>query len=227
MIESCNVIIPLSRNKFDDLCQELIDKLKGMLNRVSCDYDSVVLVGGTSQIPCITSMFNDCHEMCNTLDPHKTISIGAAKQAQAICNVDYNVNSLLLIDVLSITLGVETDDKQMTIVVSKHTPLPVTRTMRFTNSQDFQKTITINVFQGERRYVKDNTYLGSFVLSNLEITQRKGQMFIDVTFSIDQNGIIQVFAKDIKTGVSNNIVISKTFEQKDQDIEEIVQDFNK
>ncbi|NBP15014.1 hypothetical protein EBU95_11530 [bacterium] len=218
----------ITRNQFYQSNTEWFKKLHDYIQEITFGYtesiDKVVLVGGTTRIPRVTEI---CRQVlgpniaiCNNLDPDQTVSIGAAIQGQLLNNSHKNNNdnnntqsqddSVILLDVLYMTLGVETAGGFMTPIVSKNTHLPTSKTQVFTNTDEETDSITVNVYQGERRFVQDNYFLGSFTLRQLDPTLKSGEMKIRITFNIDVNGIINVTATDAKTGQTQSIAINKS-----------------
>ena len=190
------------------------------------DVDKIVFVGGSTQIPYFKDIcrgvFVENIIICDTLNPEHTISIGAAYQAASLQGETTLLEDNVLLDVLNMTVGVEVDGGIMVPIVSKNTHLPTTRTKCFTNSEDKTSELTINVFQGERKLVRDNVLIGSFVLSGLDTTLKQGEMNIRVKFDIDQNGIMQVSAYDSKTDNSSNIQITNVERRDSHDNEDYV-----
>ena len=212
----------ITRNQFYQCNSQWFKRLHDYIQEISLGYsetiDKVVLVGGTTKIPQISEIcrqvLGDNVVICNDLDPDQTVSIGAAIQGHLLIDnntIDNNTidNGIVLLDVLNMTLGVETAGGLMTPIVSKNTYLPTSKTQIFTNSDGETDSITINIYQGERRFVQDNYPLGSFILQQLDDTMQCGEMRIKITFNVDVNGIISVTAFDTKTGQTQSITINK------------------
>lgn len=211
-IESMDLIIPVSRVLFESLCESFLKKIENLVQEVVFGYtvDKVILVGGTTRMPQFTSFCTQHFPgvtVCNTLDPDQTISIGASVQG-ALLNKDEvseKMQNMSIVDVVNMSFGVEIRGGIMSPIISKNSPIPTTKTHIFTNSSDFVNTITIDVYQGDRKFVKDNTHLASLVLSELDDTLKKGEMHIHVTFSIDADGILSITAKDERTDKSCSV----------------------
>jgi molecular chaperone DnaK (HSP70) len=211
-------VFKISRRKFIESNQIWFDKLKNYLKEVTFGYtqqiSKVVLVGGTSRIPLISQMCQEIvgHQapICNSLDPDQTVSIGAAVQGYLLrkCKNDQINNQIVVTDVLNMTLGIETLGGLMVAMISKNTTIPVSRTQVFTNTEDYVDNIEIKIYQGERKFVQDNCFLGSFKLVNLDNHLKRGEMNIRVTFSVDSNGIVSIRAEDAKTKTTSEIVIT-------------------
>jgi L1 cell adhesion molecule like protein len=171
--------------------------------------NKIVFIGGTTRIPIFKEMckeiFGQNISIYDSLNPLHTVSIGASIQGALLNDQvqDDMLNETLLLDIVPISLGLETEYGIMTHIVSKNTPLPVTKTQMFTNSEDFIDHIQIDIYQGERKFVKDNVLLSSFRLENLDKSLKRGEMEIKVTFDINKDGIITVTAKE----KNNNSVI--------------------
>jgi molecular chaperone DnaK (HSP70) len=222
--------LTLSRSKFVEINKEFFKKVSQLVTEVCMTetVDKIVLVGGSSRIPYILSIVSNIVgkgvPVCNSLDPDHTVSIGACVQLLML-NVFDNDNSGTILDVTNMTLGVETEGGIMTRIISKNTIIPVSKTVVFTNSNSHVDSITINVYQGERMFVKDNHLIGAFALEDLDKTLKSGEMHIHVKFTIDSNGIVNVTAKDSKTNNFRSISINKeTIRNDKEDFEQILND---
>jgi heat shock protein 5 len=220
----------LSRVNFLDINGLFFDKISKLIEQISLSetIDKVVFVGGSTRIPffkaIVKKLLGPNIIICDNIDPDHTVSVGAVVQGSMLFDVN-TANATTVIDVTNMTLGVETEGGIMTKIISKNTPIPTSKTMIFTNSQDFADKITINVFQGERMFVKDNLKLSTFDLQGLDKTLKSGEMHIHVVFAIDKDGIVSVQAKDSKTNNSSSISIQKCAEPIEQhDFETIIQD---
>uniref|UniRef100_A0A6C0H720 Uncharacterized protein n=1 Tax=viral metagenome TaxID=1070528 RepID=A0A6C0H720_9ZZZZ len=215
----------ITRNQFYQCNAEWFKRLHDYVQEITFGYtesiDKIVFVGGTTRIPRVIEI---CRQVlgpnitiCNNIDPDQTVSIGAAIQGYLLNNnTKSQDDSVILLDVLNITLGVETACGFMTPIVSKNTHLPATKTQVFTNTDDETDSITVNIYQGERRFVQDNYFLGSFTLHQLDSTLKSGEMKIRITFNVDVNGIINVTATDAKTGQTQSIAINKNRPDKNR-----------
>ncbi|MFP3853689.1 MAG: molecular chaperone DnaK, partial [Anaerolineales bacterium] len=217
----------LTRAKFEQLTEDLVERLRGPFNEVLKDanvdtsaVDEVVLVGGATRMP----MVQELVKSLTNKDPHKgvnpdeVVSIGAAIQGGVLGG---DVKDVLLLDVTPLSLGVETLGGVMTTLIERNTTIPVKKTEVFSTAEDNQTAVDIHVLQGERAMAKDNMTLGRFRLEGIPPAPR-GVPQIEVTFDIDANGIINVAAKDKATGKEQKVTITATTNLEEGDIERMV-----
>lgn len=220
--------LSISRTLFNHLNEELLNRtinyittLLKNINLSKQDISNVILIGGSTKIPLVKELLNNYFNKENTnnceindkINPDEAVAYGASIQA-AILN-DFNkekivdeLDDILLIDVCPLTIGIETEGGIMTEVIPRNTKIPVTKTQIFTTYEDNQTEITISVFEGERKFVKDNHLLSTFDLEGLEKVP-KGVPKIQVTFDIDSNGVLSISSKDLMTKKEKKIVIDK------------------
>ena len=202
----------LTRSKFEDLSRDLLNRCKEPLEKALKDaklsksnIDQVILVGGSTRIPAVKNLLlNYIGKTLNeTVNPDEVVAMGAAVQAGIIAG---EITDLILLDVTPLSLGVETADGLMTTIINRNVSIPVKQSETFSTNADNQDTVDIHILQGERPFAKDNKSLGLFKLSDIPLAPR-GTPIIKVTFQLDVNGILSVFAKEEKSGQEQFIKI--------------------
>ena len=206
----------LTRSKFELLCNDLFEKclrpVKDVLQSSHITKDMVediVLVGGSTRIPKIQVMLSDFFNgktLCKGINPDEAVAYGAAVQG-AILSEQSDAPDVLVLDVVPLTVGVETIGGVMTKLIERNTAIPTNRTKMFSTYKDGQTSVTIKVYEGERAETKYNNLLGTFEMNNIEAKNR-GVPKIAVTFDIDADGILTIVAEDENTGNKHDIVIS-------------------
>jgi len=222
--------LDLMRSTFDQLTADLVERCLGPVQQAmddaevsADDIEQVILVGGSTRIPAVQALIRRMtggREPNMTVNPDEVVAIGAAVQAAIIKG---DVNDVLLHDVTSLSLGLETQGGVMTKVVERNTAIPVVRIEIFSTGEDNQPAVDVVVLQGERERASDNRVLGRFRLENVRPAPR-GMAQIEVTFDIDANGIVHVSARDKDTGAEQEITISDSSNLNQQEIERMVAD---
>ncbi len=221
--------VDLTRQKFDALTADLVEKTSEPMRLAMrdaglsySDLDKVILVGGSTRIPAVIEKVKQItgKEPFKGINPDECVAIGAAVQGGVLSG---EVNDVVLLDVMPLSLGIETLGGVFTKLIDRNTTIPVKKSQVFSTAADNQTQVDIHILQGEREFAKDNKTLGRFELTGIPPAPR-GVPQIEVTFDVDVNGIVHVTAKDLGTQKSTDITITSSTNLSEADIDKAVKE---
>jgi len=224
-----HLLVTITRSTFEGLIDPLIERCKQPVLQALQDaklrpseIDEVVLVGGSTRVPKVRELVKgifgkDPHQGVN---PDEVVAVGAAIQGSVLSGERKDV---LLLDVTPLTLGIETEGGILTALIERNTTIPVEKKQVFSTAADNQTAVTVSVFQGERKMAAHNRVLGQFNLEGIDAAPR-GMPQIEVKFDIDQNGILNVSAKDLKSGKQASVKIEQSSGLSKDEIERMRRD---
>ena len=222
-----DVNINISRAKFESVAESLFARCLATVKQVlrdakvtTGDVSDIVLVGGSTRIPRVQEMLSEFFggkELCKSINPDEAVACGAAVQGAILAGVrDETTSELLLIDVAPLSLGIELMGQVMSTLIPRNAPIPCKITKTYTTEEDFQDSVDICVFEGERSHTAGNNKLGEFKITGIERAKR-GEPKIAVTFELDSNGMLHVAATDEVTGAHNSVQIKNERGRLSQD----------
>lgn len=222
----------LTRAKFEDLISDLVESTTEPVRKAlkdaglsAKDIDKVLLVGGSTRIPCVQELVKKelGKEPSKEVNPDEVVAMGASIQGGVLTG---DVNDIVLLDVTPLSLGIETLGGVMTVLIPRNTTIPTSKSQVFSTAADNQPAVDVHVLQGERSMASDNKTLGNFQLTNIPPAPR-GVPQIEVTFDIDANGIVNVKAKDLGTQKEQSITITATNTLSDEEIDKMMKEAEK
>ncbi len=219
----------LTRGLLEGLIKDLVDKTRPLCKQVLEDagitpdeLDSVVLVGGSTRIPMVRELVAEefSQEPVHSVNPDEVVAMGAAIASSVLTG---QRKDLVLLDVTSLSLGVETLGGVMAPIIERNSPIPIKRARMFTTAVDNQQIVGIHVLQGERDFATDNRSLSRFELTSLQPAPR-GVPRVEVTFAIDANGILVVNAKDAITGNTQEMTVNPSGGLNEEQVQKLMKD---
>jgi len=221
--------VTITKAKFEELIDDLVTRCRKPVEQAlsdagfsPSDIDEVVLVGGSTRVPKVREMVQSIFGKAphQGVNPDEVVALGAAIQGSVLAG---DRTDVLLLDVTPLTLGIETEGGVLTPIVERNTTIPVEKTQVFSTAADNQPAVTVKVFQGERKMAANNKVLGEFNLEGIPPAPR-GVPQIEVKFDIDQNGILNVSAKDLGTQKEASVRIEDSAGLDDSEIDRMRQD---
>ncbi|MFU2157526.1 MULTISPECIES: molecular chaperone DnaK [Caldisericum] len=219
-----HLVMNITRAKLESLVEPIVKRCAGPLEQAIKDagltpqqIDRIILVGGPTKMPIVQKFVADYigRQPERGIDPMECVAMGAAIQAGII---EGEVKNVVLVDVVPISLGIETLGGIFTKMIERNTPIPTSKTQIFTTAADNQTSVEIHILQGERPLAKDNLSLGRFILDGIPPAPR-GVPQIEVTYAVDENGILHVTAKDLATGKEQKVTVTNSNKLSKEEIE--------
>jgi len=215
-----NLLVQITRNKLESICRDLfilcLEPVEDVLS--SCemkkeDIDEIILVGGATRMPIIKNnlrTFFNGKKPNASVNPDEVVGAGAAIKGYILANNDDPFSeNIILLDIIPLSFGVETIGGVMNILIPRNSAIPIKRKKKYTTDSDYETSVTVKIYEGERQMTKDNFLVGEFELQGIEAAPR-GVAQIEITFAIDVNGIVNVTAKDLNNEQNENTITIKS-----------------
>jgi len=221
-----HLVMNITRAKLDSLVEPIVNRCSGPMEKAITDagltpqqIDKIILVGGPTRMPIVQKFIFDYtgKKPEGGIDPMECVAMGAAIQGGII---EGNVKNVVLVDVVPLSLGIETLGGMFTKMIDRNSAIPTTKTQIFTTAADSQTSVEVHVLQGERPLANDNLSLGRFILDGIAPAPR-GVPQIEVTYAVDENGILHVTAKDKATGKEQHITVTNSNKLSKEEVEKM------
>jgi len=227
----------IPRNVFELLIEPVLERTEGPCKQALADagvtpeeIDEVVLVGGSTRIPAVRKLVDDLFHLAARgkkphieLNPDEVVALGAAVQADILAGVSKSTEEMLLLDVTPLSLGIEALGGTVARIIQRNSTIPASATEHFTTGVDGQTNVAIHVVQGERELAADCRSLARFDLKGIP-PMTAGMPRIEVRFLIDADGILQVSAREQRSGLANDVVVTPTYGLTDEQVESMILD---
>ena len=227
----------ITRAQFEELTSDLVERTAGPVNTAlkdagirASDLSKVIMVGGSTRIPAVQNKVKQLTGLdpAKSLNPDECVALGAAVQAEKLSGgaaliSGSSASEIILMDVTPLSLSIETVGGVANVLIPKNSSIPTRKSNIYTTAANFQTSVDIKIYQGERKFTRDNKLLGNFKLSGIKRAPA-GVPQIEVAFDIDANGIVNVSAKDLGTGKQQQITITSSSNLSEEEIQKAMND---